>query len=70
MQVLKFGGTSVANSKNIRNVAAIVKQEVKKGKTIIIVSALGGVTDTLLQCGYWACQGNAEYKVPLHHLLQ
>ena len=48
MQVLKFGGTSVANAENISKVVAIVKETIKKDKTIVVVSALGGVTDLLL----------------------
>ncbi|QCW99411.1 bifunctional aspartate kinase/homoserine dehydrogenase I [Aggregatimonas sangjinii] len=48
MQVLKFGGTSVANSKNISLVKDIVGQ-LKKGKTVVVVSALGGVTDLLIE---------------------
>jgi aspartokinase/homoserine dehydrogenase 1 len=35
MQVLKFGGTSVANAENISKVVAIVKETVKKDKTIV-----------------------------------
>ena len=34
MQVLKFGGTSVANAENINKVVAIVKEAVKKDKTL------------------------------------
>ena len=48
MQVFKFGGTSVANADNINKVVAIVKESVKKDITIVVVSALGGVTDLLL----------------------
>ena len=49
MQVLKFGGTSVANAENISKVVAIVKETIKKGKTVVVVSALGGITDLLLK---------------------
>ncbi len=48
MKVLKFGGTSVANSNNIKQVAKIVSQ-IKSDKTVVVVSALGGVTDLLLK---------------------
>ena len=48
MQVLKFGGTSVANAENINKVVSIVSGRLKKDKTIVVVSALGGVTDLLL----------------------
>lgn len=62
MQVLKFGGTSVANAENIKKVVAIVKEAVKKEKTVVVVSALGGVTDLLLGAASLAADGNETYK--------
>lgn len=46
MVVLKFGGTSVADAPSIRRVAGIVAAE--RRPRIVVVSALGGVTDALL----------------------
>ncbi|TGC10967.1 aspartate kinase [Methanolobus halotolerans] len=47
--VMKFGGTSVANGEKIRYVAELLKQYHEKGNELIAVtSALGGVTDGLL----------------------
>ncbi|HLX90784.1 MAG TPA: bifunctional aspartate kinase/homoserine dehydrogenase I [Puia sp.] len=66
MQVLKFGGTSVANADNIRKVAAIVREKVKEDRIIVIVSAFGGITDALLQCGVLAEASNELYKEKLH----
>ncbi|MBK5273277.1 MAG: bifunctional aspartate kinase/homoserine dehydrogenase I, partial [Bacteroidia bacterium] len=65
MQVLKFGGTSVANAENINKVIAIVKETIKKGKTVVIVSALGGITDLLLDAAAQAAEGNEGYKEKL-----
>src|SRR5436190_23464592 len=65
MQVLKFGGTSVANAENINKVIAIVKEALNKDKAVIIVSALGGVTDLLLDAAALAADGNEEYKQKL-----
>jgi aspartokinase/homoserine dehydrogenase 1 len=65
MQVLKFGGTSVANAANITKVIAIVKEAAKKEKTIVIVSALGGVTDLLLGAAALAAEWNEAYKEKL-----
>ncbi|MGC4034386.1 MAG: bifunctional aspartate kinase/homoserine dehydrogenase I [Chitinophagaceae bacterium] len=65
MQVLKFGGTSVANAENIQKVASIVRQAIKKDKSIVVVSALGGVTDILLQAGELASQMDESYKEKL-----
>lgn len=62
MQVLKFGGTSVANADNISKVVSIVKESVKKDKTIVVVSALGGVTDLLLTAAALAAEGDEAYK--------
>ncbi len=65
MQVLKFGGTSVANAENINKVAAIVKESIKKDTTVVVVSALGGVTDLLLNAATLAADGNELYKEKL-----
>ena len=65
MQVLKFGGTSVANAENINKVVAIVKKSAKKDKTIVVVSALGGVTDLLLNAAESAAAGDEGYKEKL-----
>lgn len=61
MQVLKFGGTSVANSENIKKVIEIVKQASVKKKTVVIVSALGGVTDLLLNTAALSEAGDESY---------
>jgi bifunctional aspartokinase / homoserine dehydrogenase 1 len=62
MQVLKFGGSSVANEKNIKQVSSIIKNALDRDKTIVVVSALGGITDLLLQVGYLASNADNEYK--------
>lgn len=62
MQVLKFGGSSVANAENIKKVMAVVQQKSHASKTIVVVSALGGITDLLLQCSQLAAEGNPGYK--------
>ena len=65
MQVLKFGGTSVANAENINKVVAIVKKAIIKDKTVVVVSALGGITDLLLMAAELAADGNELYKEKL-----
>ncbi|MBC7949544.1 MAG: bifunctional aspartate kinase/homoserine dehydrogenase I [Chitinophagaceae bacterium] len=62
MQVLKFGGTSVANAENINKVVEIVRGSIKKDKTVVVVSALGGITDLLLGSAALAAEGNEAYK--------
>ncbi len=62
MQVLKFGGSSVANADNINKVVEIVLEAIKREPVILVVSALGGVTDQLILTGTQAAAGNEEYK--------
>jgi aspartate kinase len=48
--VMKFGGTSIATGKNVRRVANIVADSVKKNyKVVVVVSALAGVTNQLVE---------------------
>lgn len=61
MRILKFGGSSVASPVRIRKVAEIVSQERKKNSLAVVVSALGGVTDQLLEAGRIASAGSSEY---------
>lgn len=61
MQVLKFGGTSVANADHINKVTGIVEMAIQKGRTIVVVSALGGITDLLLDAGTLAASGKESY---------
>jgi aspartokinase/homoserine dehydrogenase 1 len=66
MKVLKFGGSSVANAENIQKVVNIVT-----GNTdprIVVVSALGGVTDALIKAGTLAEQTDETYKEFLKEL--
>ncbi len=48
--VQKFGGTSVANTERIKNVAArVAKYRAKGDKLVVVVSAMSGVTDGLIK---------------------
>ncbi|ULQ54762.1 bifunctional aspartate kinase/homoserine dehydrogenase I [Flavihumibacter fluvii] len=62
MQVLKFGGTSVGSPEAISKVIEIVAEKIKQEPVIVVVSAFGGTTDALLQCGAQAAAGSEEYK--------
>ena len=61
MKVLKFGGSSVANSKALSNVINIIKQN-KNHKIFLVFSALGGVTDILLEMLYKAIKKDKSFK--------
>ena len=67
MKVLKFGGTSVANASNISLVKTIVAQNTTD-KTIVVVSAFGGVTDQLLHAALLASVQNGDYHKVLKEI--
>ncbi len=68
MQVLKFGGSSVANAGNINRVVEIIKNTKTGKKTIIVVSALGGITDQLLKAAALAEANDESYKSILQEI--
>ncbi|GMN11866.1 bifunctional aspartate kinase/homoserine dehydrogenase I [Croceitalea sp. MTPC9] len=67
MKVLKFGGTSVANEENIEKVKSIV-QNSSNGKIGVVVSALGGVTDVLLNSLALASLQDIAYENGLNEI--
>ncbi|WP_300859317.1 aspartate kinase, partial [uncultured Duncaniella sp.] len=60
MKVLKFGGTSVGSVNSLLNLKEIVEGQSKP--TIVVVSALGGVTDLLIKTARTAADGNEDYR--------
>ena len=68
MQVLKFGGTSVASAENIGKVIAIVTSALAHGPVALVVSALGGTTDALITIGRTAAAGNEAFRQTLRQL--
>jgi len=62
MNVLKFGGTSVANAQNINLVLNIVSEISKKDQLVVVVSAFSGVTDLLVLAASNAAAKDKSYK--------
>ena len=62
MKVLKFGGTSVGSVKSILSLKKIVEKEAKQGPVVVVVSALGGITDKLIATSQLALAGDDRYK--------
>ena len=60
MKVLKFGGTSVGSVDSILSVKKIV--EAIEEPVIVVVSALGGITDKLLKTASMAANGDVAYE--------
>ena len=62
MKVLKFGGTSVGSSENISKVTKIVINESEKSSIIVVVSAVGEITNKLISASSKAVDKNLDYK--------
>ena len=62
MQVLKFGGSSVADARNMSKVVEIFTNAVDRDRTILVASAISGCTDTLIRIGTLASQRDESYK--------
>lgn len=62
MKVLKFGGTSVGTVESINQVIQILQENLNEGRKIAVVfSAMGGVTNRLIEIGKLASASNLEY---------
>ncbi|HEX9734556.1 MAG TPA: hypothetical protein VGG06_21500 [Thermoanaerobaculia bacterium] len=61
MKVLKFGGSSLATAERIAGVVGIVVAARREGAAAVVVSALGGVTDALLDAARRASAGETVY---------
>ena len=69
MKVLKFGGTSVGSVESILSLKAIVEREAKQQPLIVVVSALGGITDKLLETSRLALAGDERYKTEFEQIV-
>ena len=67
MKVLKFGGTSVGSVNSILSVKKIV--EAIEEPVIVVVSALGGITDKLLATSTMASKGDLAYEKELSEII-
>jgi aspartokinase/homoserine dehydrogenase 1 len=59
--VMKFGGTSVGDAACIARAAAIVKSAASEGSVVVVVSAMSGVTNRLIDAAHRAEAGEGEY---------
>ena len=62
MKVLKFGGTSVGSVSSILSLKQIVEKEAKHQSIIVVVSALGGITDQLIKTSLLAREGDESWR--------
>ena len=69
MKVLKFGGTSVGSVESILSLKQIVEREAKEQPVIVVVSALGGITDKLIETSRLALAGDERYREEYEHIV-
>jgi aspartokinase/homoserine dehydrogenase 1 len=62
MKILKFGGTSVGTTESFSEVIKIISKKIKEDKIIVVVSALGGITDKLIAAVGLAAKKEISYK--------
>ncbi len=69
MKVLKFGGTSVGTVDSMNSVLEIIEKNANHGEQMVVVfSAMGGVTNRLIEIGNMASAGDTDYADHLHSL--
>jgi bifunctional aspartokinase / homoserine dehydrogenase 1 len=62
LRILKFGGSSVSAPDRIRQVAGIVTRQASLGPVVVVVSALGGVTNDLVAAASEAAAGRSGWR--------
>lgn len=68
MNIIKFGGTSVANAQCIAQCINIIKDKKQNITLIVVISAFGGVTDMLLSAAQHASEKNNQYQSLLQQI--
>ncbi len=59
--VMKFGGTSVGNAERMEGVGAIVREYAERAEIVVVVSAMGGVTDMLIRAANESAHGDRDH---------
>ncbi len=70
MKVLKFGGTSVGSVDSILSLKKIVEDEATNQEIVVVVSALGGITDKLIATSNLALKGDESWKDEFDGIVQ
>ena len=60
LRIMKFGGTSVGDATRIRKVAEIVREAAFESDVVVVVSAMSGVTNRLIEAAKQAEAGNRD----------
>jgi aspartate kinase len=68
--VMKFGGTSVGDAPCIRRAAEIVRSAARESAVVVVVSAMGGVTNHLISAAKKAVEGQHDLSTEIDSLRQ
>ena len=67
---MKFGGTSVGSVKSVLSLKRIVEKEASKQPIVVVVSALGGITDQLLSTARMALKGDDRWRTEFDAMME
>ena len=70
LRVMKFGGTSVGDAARVRGSAEIIADAARAGRVVAVVSAMGGVTNRLVEAAHAAAGGDASAGESLREALR
>jgi aspartokinase/homoserine dehydrogenase 1 len=70
MKVIKFGGSSVASSENIKKVIKIIEPDLRQGKCTLVFSAFQGITSKLFASATLAKNQDLKYQEQLNEILE
>src|SRR3954470_14306174 len=68
MKVLKFGGSSVGSADSINQVVDIIRKASEVGRCAVVLSAMQGTTDELIETGRDAERGDETYVARLSNI--
>jgi aspartokinase/homoserine dehydrogenase 1 len=68
MKILKFGGSSVGSAENIEKVIDIVRKSIETETRIVVLSAMQGTTDALIEIGKTAEKGDDGFRLKIKEL--
>jgi bifunctional aspartokinase / homoserine dehydrogenase 1 len=69
-RILKFGGTSVGTAETLASACGIAKASAHERRTVVVVSALSGVTSALIDAVRGALRGETSHRALVPHLLR
>lgn len=70
MVIMKFGGTSVGSAERMQNVAELIRQQARQTGVVVVLSAMSGTTNKLLQIAEYIKAGNPAAAVEELNILE